>query len=740
MEMFMEQLFSCQTPEDIYYYYSNYKDKLECDVDYNETEFQQELKDLISGLNDLYYNEGESPLSDINYDKLCEYIYNDFPDIKEHFEHKVGHNVESGSSVKLPFYMGSMNKIKTEKEINIWTKKYHSSMVFDPIKYVFSAKLDGISALYCANVLYSRGNGIMGQNISYLIPYLFSNELVEYLNEHNIILRGELIIAKQIFETHYKDEFSNARNLVCGIVNRNYHEDYQNFYKHIDFVVYDIYDNSKCPREKFVLMKKLEQLFNEFKCVSFYAHNMAINISLCNNLLQKWKNNYDYEIDGIICTHNQVYKLVQGENPKYSVAYKNNDLCVSLASGIVEKVIWNISKDNYIKPKIKFVEPVMCDNSKVSFVTGFNAKYIVENKICPGAKLEIGLSGNVIPHIFKVLEQGNYDDENELYPNADIIGSSFKWSKNKVDLICVSTDNVASTIKRNMMFFKNMNMKCGLQETTLVNLYNDKGIYRLHDILGLKMDSWISVNKIGEKKAQSFMNCFKETLHWENVVQNELSINPTLNIHNFKYEYLLKLSNASQCFGRGFAIKKIMAHYECLAEIYKIHNDIFELCNFYNADYIITNKDFILKQIRNKKYKSVTEDSMTMFLDGCVLLNAFIYNLNQNPNIIELNIHFVSAKILYSCFNLHHKQSQNQKQNINIKNENIKHFVFSGFRSKDIQNKLCTQGHVVDDNINKKTNYLVVQDKTKMTSKMKKALNMNIDILNPQELIDLQLF
>ena len=203
------------------------------------------------------------------------------------------------------------------------------------------------------------------------------------------------------------------RNLVCGIVNRNYQG-------HIIIIImilillYDIYDNTKCAREKFIALKQIENVFENFKCVSFYAHNMDINISLCNNLLKKWKNEYCYEIDGIICTHNNVYQLINGENPKYSFAYKNNDICISLSIGIVEKVLWNISKDNYIKPKIKFENPVICENSKVSYVTGFNAKYIIDNQICKG-KLEIGLSGNVIPHIFNIIEKGTFENKEELY-------------------------------------------------------------------------------------------------------------------------------------------------------------------------------------------------------------------------------------------------------------------------------------------------------------------------------------
>ena len=41
---------------------------------------------------------------------------------------------------------------------------------------------------------------------------------------------------------------------------------------------------------------------------------------------------------------------------------------------------WNISKDNYIKPRL-ILEPTKLSGVIIKHVTGFNAKYIVDNKI-----------------------------------------------------------------------------------------------------------------------------------------------------------------------------------------------------------------------------------------------------------------------------------------------------------------------------------------------------------------------
>ena len=61
-------------------------------------------------------------------------------------------------------------------------------------------------------------------------------------------------------------------------------------------------------------------------------------------------------------------------------------------------------------------------------------------------------------------------------------------------------------------------------------------------------------------------------------------------------------------------------------------------------------------------------------------------------------------------------------------------FVFSGFRNKEIEEKLTTKGHNICDAINKSTNVLVVKDKTKSSSKLKKALTLgNIRIIDGKD-------
>ena len=73
--------------------------------------------------------------------KCCkEYIEKKYPNVPE--LNQIGAEPIVKNKVKLPYFMGSMNKMKPSTgEIKKWRKKY-------PSHYVVSAKLDGISALY----------------------------------------------------------------------------------------------------------------------------------------------------------------------------------------------------------------------------------------------------------------------------------------------------------------------------------------------------------------------------------------------------------------------------------------------------------------------------------------------------------------------------------------------------------------------------------------------------------------
>ena len=210
---------------------------------------ENELSDLIRKANQLYYCDNNPIFTDNEYDILREYILNKYPNNEAAKEGHTKCNIAiEKNRVKLPYEMWSMDKIKPDtKELEKWIKKYKGP-------YVLSCKLDGVSGLYSTEnneeKLYTRGDGIYGQDISHLIPYL------KLPTKKDITIRGEFIIKKEVFEKKYKGKSANPRNLVAGIINQKTISPEK--YKDIDFVAYEVINPVMKPLQQMLYFPEIE--------------------------------------------------------------------------------------------------------------------------------------------------------------------------------------------------------------------------------------------------------------------------------------------------------------------------------------------------------------------------------------------------------------------------------------------------------------------------------------------------
>ena len=691
---------------------------------YNKNILYKCLSMVVNDVDNMYYNDGISPWSDIQYDCFIECLKSESECVGIVEEGKVGAQVNKGRNtsvtVKLPYFMASMNKYKTISEINNWCQKFRGP-------YSVTAKLDGVSAMYYKGKLYTRGNGTTGRNISYLIPFLKQNKSMSQAldADYEFGLRGELIIRKSVFTEKYRATFANSRNLVCGLLNRVYSKENKDFYRHIDFVVYDVYHYNPLQFcNKIKIIKDSGCSIVQYK--DKISSSALKDLDLLNSILKKWKTEYDYEIDGIIVTNDKPCIHSNSSNPDFAFAYKNNILGVEMKDAVVDQVLWNVSKDNYLKPKIKLTQKVQCDGSHVEYVTGFNAKYILQNNIKHGTVVKIGLSGNVIPHIFEIVRNdGNlpvsvwedltHPTTQKLLENIEQDVSSYCWNKNNVDLISTNSDNYESIVKKNMIFFQSFELKCGLQETTLLNLHNSLGIYKLQDILTLSVEQWEQVDKVGTKKGEKIVNALKETLDW------------TMNHTNHK-EYFMKWLLGLQCFPRGFGKKKLESHVQYIKRFCK-SNVNFDFSEIYDPNYFDTMAKIIVHKTEEFKTPQVTSDSIVLFCQGFA---EFIqsYNLIQSS---VTNIKLPSLELLFKNI------TENEGSGEGGVGEGGKtdiegNIVFSGVRDKEKEKYFVSQGYEISDSVNSNTKLLIVKDKNAQTTKIKKAKSLGVKIASLNEL------
>ena len=371
------------------------------------------------------YHTGESIISDKLYDALFDEITKRDPN--NNFLKKVGFEVTK-NKIKLPYFMGSMDKLKTTEQdkLNKWKKKYNKN------DYVIMDKLDGISGLYIndskGNIkLYTRGDGIIGQDISYLINTIPSLKNIKGL-KNKISIRGEIIISKKNWKK-YVDQFSNARNMVSGLVNTKKID--TNIMKDIDFVVYEILEPRMKQSEQFELMTK----YNIKNVYYEYLDKNDLDFEMLDEILLERREKSEYEIDGIIISDDSLQEINSDGNPSWAFAFKDASEKLT-ADVLVKDVEWNVSKDGYLKPKL-ILEPTALSGVTISNATAFNAKYIIDNQIGPGSIVKIIRSGDVIPHVLEVIKKTKVK-----MPDVE-----YKWNDTNVDLIAIGEKSDDQIIK-----------------------------------------------------------------------------------------------------------------------------------------------------------------------------------------------------------------------------------------------------------------------------------------------------
>jgi NAD-dependent DNA ligase len=399
----------------------------------------------------------------------------------------------------LPFFMGSQNKLAPAK-IERW-------VAANPARdYVITHKLDGISCLLHVDAgiprLYTRGNGKIGRDITPLIQFVngFPSDLKESVKKGipysvgNVTsVRGELIMRQDTFKASYPNS-KNARNVVAGIVNSKSPLPTS---KLIDFVAFEVLQPMMRPWDQLDSLER--DLFIPV------AHCKGVEMPDASELsetLYVSREISPYDIDGLVITADEVHEHPEDSNPSYSFAFKDirmNDK----AEVVVTKVEWNVSKDGYLKPVIHF-DPCLIGKVTVKKVTAFNARYVQENGIGPGARIIVTRSGDVIPHILEVGKTA------KIPASPEDCGLKFTWSESGVDAVVTDVKNTMYIVNNLIHFMKALEVD-GIGKETITRIV-EGGTTTVGEIFRMSKEDLMKLDGVKDKKATVFFNAFSRAV------------------------------------------------------------------------------------------------------------------------------------------------------------------------------------------------------------------------------------
>jgi DNA ligase (NAD+) len=332
---------------------------------------------LLRSASKAYYETSEPIMTDTEYDEKVEELRSLAP--QHVFFSEIGATPVSGA-VALPVPMPSLDKKKPET--------LRGADLSAASGYVLTAKLDGISALWvCGSTkkpsLYLRGDGIQGQDISHLYKGISG---LKQVSAPSTMVRGELIVPKSLGLT-------NARNWVNGILHRGT-PSMEDLAK-IRFVAYQV-----CEPRALTRSQQMTWLLNNGFELPWTQNKRDLTVDHLKGAFEALRTRYEYECDGVVVGADAVPTL-EATNPKDAYAFKM-PLDDQRQRTTVLDVEWASSRTGNWIPRIRF-EPVVIGAATIEYCTGFNAQFIKENMIGPGAVVDIRRSGDVIPTLEKVL-------------------------------------------------------------------------------------------------------------------------------------------------------------------------------------------------------------------------------------------------------------------------------------------------------------------------------------------------
>lgn len=643
----------------------------------------KQLEHIIKEASKYYYSTDEEIISDDTFDIIQDILKTKDPNnptLKQ-----VGSDVAEINDVVLPYYMGSMNKIKPDtKELTRYLGQFKGP-------YVISEKLDGLSGLLVVNLenakvtLYSRGEGNSGKDLSGTIPYMnilgangkndakptFKGNSKTFLDRVKgvntpefkkkfgitgssqikaLVVRGEIIMKKKTFEAKYSKKYSKVRSMVAGAVKKQKPE----VVKDIDYVGYEI-------------IEPVMTSDNQFKLLDYLGFNSAKNqtektqdTASLKKLLLKYKAESKYDIDGIIITDvAKNYPREVDKNPKHSVAFKMM-LGDQTKETKVVNVEYNASKHGVLVPTVQY-EQVIIGGDKFNYATGFSAKYIKDNKIGPGAVIKIVKSGDVIPYIYKIIKQASDWQK----PDTK---TKWKWNSSNIHAVLENMDdNVGVRLKRLIHFFETVEVD-GFGPGNIERLYN-AGYDNISKILKLTVDIMAQMDGFQLRSAEKLHKAIHDKMD--------------------KPIDLVILMVASNAFGHGFGKRKIKPVID-------------QYPNIMTDSSKITSTN--LQQI-----DGYSDTTATGFVTG---FKEFQKWTKRHPE-----IKYEVKKPAKTAVNTNGK----------MKGQVV---VFTGVRDAGMEAKIIAEGGSIGNGVNNKTTLVVAKDPNGGGSKLTKANSLGIKVVS----------
>ena len=491
------------------------------------------LKNKIEKYNNLYYNEDNPIISDMEYDGLLRKLkemekeYPALLEIDDSPTEKIGGTASNKfSKVEHKVPMLSLSNTYNIAEIEDFDKRVKKIINFsEKIEYILELKLDGlsISLIYENGNLtraVTRGDGKIGEDVTENIMEIES--IPKKLKEPiSLEVRGEIILPIQNFnkineerEENGEEVFANPRNAASGTI------------RQLDSTIVskrglDCYLYYLVNAENYGIKTHLESIkfieklgFKTTKVFEKYSDFKTLEKSI-----EKWRikrEKLDYETDGLVIKINDFsfYETLgyTTKSPRWAIAYK---FPAEQVKTRLLDVTFQVGRTGVVTP-VAELEAVNLSGSVVKRASLHNFDEIRRKDIKIGDNVIVEKAAEIIPQVVNVVFDDRKGTEKEIKEpeSCPACGTKLVKEEGLVALKCLNP-HCPEKIKREISYFVSrdaMNIS-GLGEKIVEKFIELEKIKTVVDIYFLKnyRNELENLEKMGKKSVDNLLNSINES-------------------------------------------------------------------------------------------------------------------------------------------------------------------------------------------------------------------------------------
>jgi DNA ligase (NAD+) len=485
----------------------------------------EELRRELERHEHLYYVLDQPAISDGEYDLLMrelQALEEAHPDLRSANSptQRVGGQPREGFvEVAHSSPLLSLDNALNEGELREFDARIRARLKAEPFVYVAELKLDGLSmaAQYQAGHLeraITRGNGRTGEDVSPSARTIRSLPL-RLRGEPNLgeafEVRGEVVMQRKSFERLNQERdaaglarFANPRNAAAGALRAL--DPQVTAARQLDYFTYFLL------RDGQPMMPSHWESLEAMAAAGFKVNPHRRRCADLGELLEfihEWETKREglpYETDGVVAKIDSIAQQTAlgwtAKAPRWAIAFKYP---ARQATTLLEGIEVQVGRTGALTP-VAHLQPVALAGVTVSRATLHNEDEIARLGLAIGDRVLVERSGDVIPKIVRVVEQGAQRRLFVMPKQCPVCGGHVVREEGESASRCINS-NCPARLRETLLHFAGRGVMDidGLGDALVDQLLTRGLLHSVADIYQLTEDQLLDLERMGKKSASKVL-------------------------------------------------------------------------------------------------------------------------------------------------------------------------------------------------------------------------------------------